>query len=696
MACAKGPAEFCPDGDASVVSTSWTAWVEEFEAYADSKGLFNLAGDQHKDMRAQRKALLLYHAGPRVREIQKTLTATNRHAYDNFLTGLNTYFTVEPNETFQRHIFRKMIQEEGETVSQFCSRLRKAASNGCNYHDVDKMIRDQIVEYCISDELRKKLMEEGNGLDLARTLQLAVTHESVDIRFKEMSNRPLINRVGSGSGKHSCSASSCSDNNAGTGNTGSYKGMSKRSGKCDSCGRGGDAIVYCGKCGKNNSHDKCPAFGKQCHKCKGYNHFQAMCRAKNVNTVSGVRDDCTSQSEEGSVTQAPDSYYAFTIHTAPKVDNLERVQVMVGGVNVTAIVDTGADCNVISRVEWERLKQSCVSVVKSEKCDTMVYSYASKTPLRVIGRFWAAISVASSSGVEYLAKFNVIQETSEPLLGIEICKQLGVVEINTGDANQAKVGQCCDNKCVTEMTVAGPVKAKLATQHWLSPCLWAIATLLLVILAVGFDNTTMWPCLKGGCSPQGTMVNRYLDSDTPWVHYDICAVVNDDELQVNCLSCEPMWSTSGSLLSVPKSTPTGILLGVPKGSPSGCLLSVPKSTHAGILFDVPMCASVVGVLGVPWFTTAAYDFGRMVTNMTIGGVTDGSLGNRRSYMDYFVWDSDYERITSNFQSVLLLAEGVPGCDVSAECFGLALGPGTGDSGHLYVQVTCLDRPQKGE
>ena len=92
-----------------MVSTSWTAWVEEFEAYADSKGLFNLAGDQHKDMRAQRKALLLYHAGPRVREIQKTLTATNRHAYDNFLTGLNTYFTVEPNETFQRHIFRKMI-----------------------------------------------------------------------------------------------------------------------------------------------------------------------------------------------------------------------------------------------------------------------------------------------------------------------------------------------------------------------------------------------------------------------------------------------------------------------------------------------------------------------------------------------------------------------------------------------------------
>ena len=49
-----------------MVSTSWTSWLEEFEAYADSKGVFNLEGDRNKDMRAQRKALLLYHAGARV------------------------------------------------------------------------------------------------------------------------------------------------------------------------------------------------------------------------------------------------------------------------------------------------------------------------------------------------------------------------------------------------------------------------------------------------------------------------------------------------------------------------------------------------------------------------------------------------------------------------------------------------------
>ncbi|XP_067949653.1 uncharacterized protein [Watersipora subatra] len=181
----KGPGNFSPDGDASIVSTNWRSWVEEFEAFSDSKGIFNLDGEGNVNMRAQRKALLLYHAGARVREIYGMLAATDRDNYNGF----------ETNETFQRHVFRKMVQLENETVSQYCARLRKAGGNGCNYHNVNDQIRDQIVEYCISDVLRKHLMEEGNALTFERTLVLASTHESVESRFREMSSRPLLNRV---------------------------------------------------------------------------------------------------------------------------------------------------------------------------------------------------------------------------------------------------------------------------------------------------------------------------------------------------------------------------------------------------------------------------------------------------------------------------------------------------------------------
>ena len=124
-------------------------------------------------------------------------------------------------------------------------------------------------------------------------------------------------------------------------------------------------------------------------------------------------------------------------------------------------------------------------------------------------------------------------------------------------------------------------------------------------------------------------------------------MVNENELCVNCLSCKPMCSPSESLLSVPKST-------------------------------------------------AAYDFGRMVTNTTIDGGTYRSHGNRCSYMYYFVWDSGCERFTSNSQSVLLLLGDISGSDICAECFGLALEPGAGNPGLLYVRFTCLDKSQKGK
>ena len=36
----------------------------------------------------------------------------------------------------------------------------------------------------------------------------------------------------------------------------------------------------CGKCGKSHERGNCPTYGKTCNKCKGPNHFRAMCRSK--------------------------------------------------------------------------------------------------------------------------------------------------------------------------------------------------------------------------------------------------------------------------------------------------------------------------------------------------------------------------------------------------------------------------------
>lgn len=46
------------------------------------------------------------------------------------------------------------------------------------------------------------------------------------------------------------------------------------------------AETECARCGGHHSRNSCPAHGKQCDNCKGYNHFKENCRVKYVS-------DCT-------------------------------------------------------------------------------------------------------------------------------------------------------------------------------------------------------------------------------------------------------------------------------------------------------------------------------------------------------------------------------------------------------------------
>ena len=51
--------------------------------------------------------------------------------------------------------------------------------------------------------------------------------------------------------------------------------LSKR--RPSGCGNNGQC---CGKCGKSHEQGNCPAYGKTCNKCKGINHFKAVCHSK--------------------------------------------------------------------------------------------------------------------------------------------------------------------------------------------------------------------------------------------------------------------------------------------------------------------------------------------------------------------------------------------------------------------------------
>ena len=107
------------DPDAAIgasVATRWNTWIADFEMFLTASGITD---DTRK------RALLLYQAGGRVREIFKQIPDNGAEdAYDTAKTKLLDYFAPQKNKRYEVYKFRQTTQEPTETLDQFHTRLR--------------------------------------------------------------------------------------------------------------------------------------------------------------------------------------------------------------------------------------------------------------------------------------------------------------------------------------------------------------------------------------------------------------------------------------------------------------------------------------------------------------------------------------------------------------------------------------------
>ena len=155
---------FDPHTEPSTTTERWHKWLRSFERVASAAGSSN---------GGQKRNLLLHTAGEAVQDIFDTLANTG-----TTYTQAKTQFTPKANAPFNKHVFHRAEQRQGETVAQFVNRLRQFAVS-CEYGDnVDEYTRDQLIDKCRSDQFRIKLLAEGKDLTLDRTLEVAQTRES--------------------------------------------------------------------------------------------------------------------------------------------------------------------------------------------------------------------------------------------------------------------------------------------------------------------------------------------------------------------------------------------------------------------------------------------------------------------------------------------------------------------------------------
>ena len=140
-------------------------------------------------------------------------------------------------------------------------------------------MRDAVLNKCTSVYVKRKLLEEGDGLTLARTLQIAQQCENVESQLSVMS---LKNYGGE------------SVNRVSRENTAWDKGENIQT------GRKRDTTCYrCGKTGHFVRDSKGPTKGQSCHNCGGKDHFATVCRTKK-RSVNLVDDDTSNDPDYAS------------------------------------------------------------------------------------------------------------------------------------------------------------------------------------------------------------------------------------------------------------------------------------------------------------------------------------------------------------------------------------------------------------
>ena len=376
------------------IAQRWRKWIKRLE------NLFVAAAISDKK---RQRALLLYYAREEVSEIFDTLPDTGDD-FETAKTKLNAYFDPKKNVEFEIFTFRQAKQNPVETMNSYHSRLRQLATT-CEFTDVDKEVKSQIIQSCTSQRLRRKALRDSTMtlealLAEARALEVS-EQQATDIESPGAANAVLPPKSETPDKPARCF------NCGGSWPHDAKAGCPARNRKCNSCKKYGHYAQYCRSSQKGQSGVK-GGTRRKGNKKQGHRRPKPPQTINQVNEESRLRSPPLSSEDE----------YTFTLSPRTKV-SAPFVSLKVNGVACKFLVDSGASVNIVS---YDVLKMFDRTL---EPCDTKVYAFNSSEPLPVLGKFKALVeSKCHSVDSEFLV---VNAKTS--LLGYTTATDLGILQI---------------------------------------------------------------------------------------------------------------------------------------------------------------------------------------------------------------------------------------------------------------------------
>lgn len=317
-------------------------------------------------------------------------------------------------------MLRQIRQKADEDINSFTIRLRLQADR-CDFGDtLEDNIKDQIIQNCRSTALRRELLKKENP-NLDEIIRIAKVFETVAEQEKSFANdtdqrQPRTEEV------HKIEVK-----------TPSWRSNDS---KRKECGR-------CGYTGHDANDEKCPAKGKSCNRCGGRDHFGKKCRSrkrhsyenKNIpNAANGNKWVKMEDTKEKLITKSEsdemvkhitneNEEYVFNVTTA---DDGSEIQCKIGGIDASAVIDSGSKYNLMSQATWKELKEKHVVVTNQRKETGKVFRAYGGHQLLLLGAFTTMIGLNNK---QKLADFFVIEGEGKLLIGRDTATAMKILRI---------------------------------------------------------------------------------------------------------------------------------------------------------------------------------------------------------------------------------------------------------------------------
>lgn len=379
------------------LSENWKRFKAQFENYMIAAGI----DDKSSKVKT---ATLLNIAGDEAYSLFETLNIADedKGKYDVVVAAFEKYCTPQKNIIYERFVFYKRQQLEGEKFDHFFTDIKKLAKS-CEFGDQENsLIRDRIVLGVHNSELQEVLVRSAEA-ELEKIVTKCRLFEMNSEQTKEIQQNGHGSSVYEINGKNQWNKRMQQQQQQIAVN-------SKKSKNADSSGK----IKNCSYCGYEHKKGACPAYGKRCKSCNRMNHFSNCCRNRNVNEIDTDLELVENCDE-------------MQIYSLELINEIHKVkswfsEFCVENVKINFKLDTGSHVNILPLVDLKKMNIDFNANLKETKVILEAFGGFKLKPIGMI-------NLVCCHG-NLMKKFNfiVLDGDVKPILGLEGCVELGLIK----------------------------------------------------------------------------------------------------------------------------------------------------------------------------------------------------------------------------------------------------------------------------